>query len=108
MSAQDDIGRLAQQRRQLGRCILVVEILGQHRGTGDRLDGRDVDADHDTDALPGLRPCLHALDRDLGPATGGRAKIDDAGAGLEVELIIELQQLEGRTRAIAAFLAWAT
>ncbi len=43
-----------------------------------------------------------ALRRDLRPATGRRAEIDDARAALqEMEALVELDQLEGRARAIA-------
>ncbi len=42
------------------------------------------------------------LDRHLGPAAGCGAEIDQPGAGFQdLELIVELQQLEGSARAIA-------
>ena len=63
-----------QQPGQDGGRILVVKILGQHGGAGDRLDRREIDADHDALAALGLDP----LDGDLGPAAGRGAEIDDA------------------------------
>jgi hypothetical protein len=74
--------------------VLVVEVLRQHRSAYDRLDRREVYAHHHGRAALGV----HALDRNLRPAARRRAEIDHPPAVLEeVELVVELQQLEGGT-----------
>ena len=92
--AQHDIGRPGQQLRENIGGIVVIKILGQHRGPGDGLDRCHVDADDDPAGAPGLRP----FDGDLRPPPGRGAEIDNPHAGLQkVELIVDLQQLEGGT-----------
>src|SRR5262249_55559068 len=88
-------GRTTEQRLQYVRRIVVIKVLGKHGGAGDRLDRRRIDADNDA--------TLRTLDRDLGPAARRGAEIDHPCAGLEkAQLVIQLQELEGGTRAVAA------
>ena len=50
--------------------------------------------------LAAVSGSLHPLGRDLGPAAGRRAEVDDALAGLqEAVLVVDLDQLEGGARA---------
>jgi hypothetical protein len=59
-------------------------------GAGDRLDGQQIDADD------GART---PLQRHLGPAARGRAKVQNAHPLLDdMEAVVELDELEGGTR----------
>ena len=71
-------------------CSTVAPGTGFHR--------EDIGGDELALALLGA----DALRRDLRPAAGRRAEIDDARAALqEMEPLVELDQLERRARAIA-------
>ena len=79
-------------------ALLRRDVLLQRRALGHRLDRRQINADAD-----GV--LWHVLPRDLHPRPGRRAQVQDAlGLGEELVLLVQLQQLERRTRAVAAIL----
>ena len=64
----------------------------------DRLHLEKVDRDHPAPALARLHPRR----RDLAPAAGRGAEVDDPLAGPEqLMLVVDLDQLIGRARAVA-------
>ena len=89
---------LAQLVANGGAALLRRDVLHQRHALGDRLDRRQVDADDD-------RILGHVLARDLHPRARRGAEVEAAlGLGEEVVLLVELQQLERRTRPIPALL----
>jgi hypothetical protein len=105
--AQDHVGRAAEGLAQKAGGILGQEVVAQNGGPRDRLHLLDVDGD-DPAALPALSAGggaghPHPLHGDLGPAARGRAQVDDALAGgKEMKPVVELDELEGGPRAVAA------
>ena len=97
----DAIGPAAEHRLdELGR-VLVVEILDRERDPRDRLHVEQIDADDLALSLGDLHP----LGRDLRPAAGRGAKIDDAHSRLQKMIaLVHLQQLIGRAGAISVAL----
>jgi hypothetical protein len=71
---------------------------GRRRGSG---RSAQVDADH-------LAALADAVDRDLVQPPGAAPRSTTARPLSGQELVVELQQLEGRARAIARFFASAT
>ena len=86
---------------QFLRRVIVKEI---ELGEGDARNLRhfqQIDGDHLALAVDRA----DALGRDLAPAAGRRAEIDHRHAGFEeVMLVVDLDQLVGRARAIAVAL----
>ena len=76
----------------------VEEIELDEIDSGKRVDQEEVDADHPSLAVGASDPGR----RHLRPAPRRRAEIDHALAGLqEVMLLVDLQELVGRPRAVA-------
>src|SRR3546814_9164343 len=76
--------------------LLGEEVADHQLGARDRLHLGQVDADN-ASAAPA------ALNHHLGPAAGRAAKVDHTDARLqEVETVVELGELEGGARAVAA------
>ena len=72
------------------------DVLDERDAARDGLDGDEVDADDDRVLL------RHLLGGDLKPSSGRGAQVDDAlGAGEEVVLAVELDELEGGTGTVA-------
>ncbi len=96
--AEHDIGKAVQAALQFVGRLVAHEIHLDEVGAGDGVDRQQVDADH-------LAAFADAIDRHLAPAAGRGAEIHHACAGLEeMKLVVELQQLERRARAIALLL----
>ena len=77
-------------RQRAGRDIALVRL-----HTANRANRQQIDTEND-------RRRWHVLGRDLAPTAGRSAEIDtDLGLGEEVILLVELDELEGRTRAVA-------
>ena len=95
---EDAVGAAAEPFAQARRRLGVVEIHLPELDAVDRVHLQKVDGDHPAPALARS----DARRRDLAPAAGRGAEIDDALAGLE-ELIflVDLDELVGRARAIA-------
>src|SRR5690606_34007562 len=75
------------------------EVAGEDLDALDRLDRDEVEGDHP----PLARRRLDPVGGDLRPAARRRAEIDDARAReQDVVLVVDLGELEGRPRAIAA------
>ena len=80
------------------RWVRRRDVLLQRDALVDRLDRREVHAD-------ARRVRRHVLASNLHPRAGSRAEVEHAlGLGEELILLVELQQLERGTRAIAALL----
>ena len=98
---QHQVG-LAGQRRQhrlLRRGVLEIPL--QHDGAGDRVHRQQVER-HDPAAG------RDAFQRHLGPAARRGAEVDHPGARLQQpDLVVDLEQLEGGARAVAAGLGGA-
>jgi hypothetical protein len=79
---------------------LASNVALHHLHTLDGLHGHEVHRNHNS--IVALR---HALEQHLAPATGRRAQVDCArGVGQKPKLFVQMQQLEGRSRAVAALL----
>ena len=81
-----------------GRRVIVEKIELRETDAGNLRHLQEIDRDHP--ALAARR--TDALGRDLAPAAGRGAEVDHRHAGLEqMMLVVDLDQLVGRARAIA-------
>ena len=97
------VAELGEGLPRLALHVLVRRVHGDVADDGphvrDRPDGKQVDGDDG-------RAAARGLGRDLGPAAGRRAEVEDDARlrADDVELLVDVRELEGRARPVALLL----